>query len=68
MLKLLQIAIFQLVCQGISGEDVTFTFGQDIDYPPYACKNTTTGELEGVGKDIADGMTALCSDVTMWSK
>lgn len=65
MLKLLQIAIFQLVCQGISGEDVTFTFGQDIDYPPYAYKNATTGELEGVGKDIADGMTALCSDITI---
>jgi len=38
-------------------------FGQDVDYPPYAFKNETTGELAGFGKDIADGMTAMCDDV-----
>jgi hypothetical protein len=33
----------------------------DIDYPPYAYQDSTTGELTGMGKDIADGMTAATS-------
>ena len=48
---------------GASG--VTLKFGQDIDWPPYAYKNTTTGELAGFGKDIADGLTATCDDLTI---
>lgn len=43
----------------------TYTFGQDIDYPPFAYKNMTTGELEGFGKDIAEGMTELCSEIAI---
>ena len=35
---------------------------QDVDYPPYAFQ-TADGELAGIGKDIADGMTALCEDI-----
>jgi len=48
-------------------------FAQDVDYPPYAYKNETTGELTGFGKDIADGLTAMCDDLeievveTAWS-
>jgi len=41
----------------------TFKFGQDINYPPYAYKNTTTGELSGFGADIARGMNDMCSDI-----
>lgn len=36
--------------------------GQDIDYPPYAFADEN-GTLQGFGKDIADGMTALCEDI-----
>lgn len=49
------------------------TFGQDTNYPPYAFKNESTGELTGFGKDIADGMTAMCDELeiqvveTKWS-
>ena len=43
----------------------TLKFGMDTDFPPYAYRNSTTGELAGFGKDIADGMTALCDDVTI---
>ncbi|CAE7395711.1 MCAT [Symbiodinium natans] len=52
---------------------VTLRFGMDIDsrrwldWPPYAYKNTTTGELAGIGKDIADGMSALCDNLTIES-
>ena len=31
------------------------------DWPPYAYQNSTTMELAGIGKDIADGLTASCS-------
>ena len=40
---------------------VTLKFGQDVDWPPYAYKNATTGQLMGFGKDIADGMSPDCS-------
>jgi hypothetical protein len=57
----------------VSANAVTkLTFGQDVDYPPYAFRNDD-GELAGIGKDIADGMTALCPDLeievveTRWS-
>lgn len=36
---------------------VTLKFGQDVDWPPFAYKNSTTNELMGLGKDIADGMS-----------
>ena len=36
--------------------------GQDVNYPPYAFIDTD-GMLQGLGKDIADGMTALCEDI-----
>jgi len=39
-----------------------FKFGMDTDWPPYAFKNAQGG-LEGIGKDIADGMNAACTDV-----
>jgi ABC-type amino acid transport substrate-binding protein len=42
-----------------------YTFAQDVDYPPYAYKDETTGELRGFGKDFADGMTALCPNITI---
>jgi ABC-type amino acid transport substrate-binding protein len=38
-------------------------FGQDVNYPPYAYKDANTGKLAGFGKDIADGLTAMCSDL-----
>jgi len=41
----------------------TFTFGQDINYPPYAYKNKTTDKLEGFGADVARGMNKLCADI-----
>ena len=31
------------------------------DWPPYAYQNSTTMELSGIGKDIADGLTATCA-------
>lgn len=40
----------------------TIKLGQDVDYPPYAFKNVTSGRLEGFGIDIARGLQALCSD------
>ena len=40
---------------------VTLKFGQDVDWPNYAYKNATTGQLMGIGKDIAEGMSLdLC--------
>lgn len=39
----------------------------DVDWPQYAYKNTTTGQLVGIGKDIADGVTALCDNLTIES-
>jgi hypothetical protein len=58
----------------VSVQGVTkLKFAQDVDYPPYAYKNETTGELTGFGKDIADGLTAMCDDLeievveTRWS-
>ena len=35
------------------------------DWPPYAYQNSTTMELAGIGKDIADGLTASCSNLTI---
>lgn len=37
----------------------TVILGQDVDYPPYAYRDAD-GALAGFGKDMADGMTALC--------
>eukprot|EP00440_Ansanella_granifera_P022670 gb/GFBE01024624.1/.p1 GENE.gb/GFBE01024624.1/~~gb/GFBE01024624.1/.p1 ORF type:complete len:364 (+),score=110.14 gb/GFBE01024624.1/:1-1092(+) len=34
--------------------------GQDVDWPPYAFKDEN-GTLQGFGKDMAEGLTALCS-------
>lgn len=45
----------------------TFKFGMDIDWKPYAWQNATTMELMGIGKDIADGMTAHCDNLTIES-
>ncbi|KAL7526700.1 hypothetical protein ACHAWF_001879 [Thalassiosira exigua] len=56
---------FLLVAHSASAasENVTtVTLGQDIDYPPYAFQSDD-GELAGFGKDVADGMTALCDDL-----
>jgi len=57
----------------VSVQGVTkLTFAQDVDYPPYAFKDEA-GNLTGFGKDIADGMTAMCDDLeievveTAWS-
>jgi len=36
--------------------------GQDVNYPPFAFIDDD-GNLQGLGKDIADGMTALCDDL-----
>lgn len=50
----------------------TISLGQDVDYPPYAFMDSA-GNLQGFGKDIADGMTAMCDDIeivvvqTAWS-
>jgi len=38
-----------------------FKFGVDINYPPYTYKNDK-GELEGWGKDIAEGVNKYCDD------
>jgi len=61
-MEMLIALVFDLVARGAT---VNFTFGMDVDYPPYAFKNDTTGELMGFGKDFADGMTALCPDITI---
>eukprot|EP00747_Dinoflagellata_sp_TGD_P184053 gnl/TRDRNA2_/TRDRNA2_39374_c0_seq1.p1 gnl/TRDRNA2_/TRDRNA2_39374_c0~~gnl/TRDRNA2_/TRDRNA2_39374_c0_seq1.p1 ORF type:complete len:704 (-),score=154.61 gnl/TRDRNA2_/TRDRNA2_39374_c0_seq1:71-2182(-) len=37
-----------------------FTFAQDTNYPPYAYKDDATGEMLGIGNDIALGMNKLC--------
>ena len=39
----------------------SYTFGQDIDYPPYASKNATSGELTGFGVELVKAMNAHCS-------
>jgi len=36
--------------------------GQDTNYPPFAFIDDA-GNLQGLGKEIADGMTALCEDL-----
>jgi len=46
---------------GATGE--TLKFGMDINYPPYAYLNSTTGELAGFGADIARGINATCADI-----
>eukprot|EP00927_Polykrikos_kofoidii_P074116 TRINITY_DN7007_c0_g1_i2.p1 TRINITY_DN7007_c0_g1~~TRINITY_DN7007_c0_g1_i2.p1 ORF type:complete len:349 (-),score=44.84 TRINITY_DN7007_c0_g1_i2:179-1225(-) len=65
------ILAFALIVQAAS---VTMLkLAQDVDYPPYAYKNKSTGALTGLGHDIAVGMSALCDDVeievvqTKWS-
>jgi len=51
-------------CDTPAYSDVTFlTFGMDTNYPPYAFKNATTGALEGFGKDVAEGMNAMCPNL-----
>ena len=40
---------------------MSYTFGQDIDYPPYASKNATSGELTGFGVELVKAMNAHCS-------
>ena len=40
----------------------TVTLGMDVDYPPYAFQ-TPDGELAGFGKDVSEGMSALCPDL-----
>lgn len=56
----------------VSAAVTKIKLGQDIDYPPYAFKDAN-GTLQGFGKDIADGMTAMCEDLeidvvqTSWS-
>ena len=57
--------MLRILCMFVGASGVTLKFGQDIDWPPYAYKNTTTGELAGFGKDIADGLTATCDDLTI---
>jgi len=52
-------------CKCPSTSSVTLKIGQDDNYPPYAYRNATTGELAGFGKDIADGLTATCTDLTI---
>mmetsp|Transcript_72884 Transcript_72884/g.128742 ORF Transcript_72884/g.128742 Transcript_72884/m.128742 type:complete len:340 (+) Transcript_72884:74-1093(+) len=57
----------------VSGDSdvTTIKLGQDINYPPFAFIDED-GNLQGLGKDIADGMTALCEDLeievvqTLW--
>ncbi|CAE7659804.1 unnamed protein product [Symbiodinium sp. CCMP2592] len=39
----------------------SLTFGQDIDYPPYASKNATSGELTGFGVELVKAMNTHCS-------
>jgi len=55
------------------GQKLKLKLAQDINYPPYAYKNTSTGEVAGFGHDIAVGMSATCADLeievveTRWS-
>jgi len=63
MTKILRIAFaFWITVNPLNAKEM-FKFGQDINYPPYAYKNTTTGKLAGFGYDIAMGMNDLCNDI-----
>jgi len=64
MSSVLAIACLGWVAMALVGAaSETFKFGMDINYPPYAYQNSTTGELSGFGADIARGMNAMCTDV-----
>ena len=58
-------SMLHILCMFVGASGVTLKFGQDVNWPPYAYINETTGQLAGFGKDIADGMTALCDDLTI---
>jgi len=51
-----------LIKKHTSSGPVSITLGQDVNWPPYAYKDSETGEVKGFGKDVAMGMNALCPD------
>jgi ABC-type amino acid transport substrate-binding protein len=72
MMRILVSAFAAYAAISLAEGVTTYNFGQDINYPPYAFK-TETGELGGFGKDVADGVSAVCPDIhinvveTRWS-
>jgi len=51
------------VCLNKIARAEKLVLAQDDNYPPYAYRDASTGKLTGFGRDIADGMTAMCDNL-----